>query len=742
MTVDSFTLYDINMTAKYQFIATAQRELFALVADELRSFGIATLSESRQGIHFEGTLEQAYRACLWSRVANRIWLPLSEAEVSTAETLYEAVRNIEWLEHMAPDGTLAVDCHVHRSELQHSHYAALKTKDAIVDYFRDETGVRPSIETEHPDLRVRVDIVRNQAQIGIDLSGSGLHRRGYRKEGAAAPLRETLAAAILMRSEWEEIAAAGGNFVDPMCGSGTLLIEAALMAADIAPGLGREHFGFVGWRGHDGLIWDKLQAEAQERKLAGLRNMPAVYGFDVDGRTVDKAERNIERAGLAAYIQVKQRSLEDFKAIPDCSETGLVACNPPYGERLGERVNLVELYALLGRTLKTYFSGWQATIISGEKGLAQSLGLRAHKRNKVYNGTLACELLHFSLDQERKLRETRHHVVAQQVDEPLTDGEQSLANRLIKNIKSLKKWVGRNDIRAYRIYDKDIPEYGAAIDLYEDHIHVQEYAPPKTVHPQKAERRRQELLRATGRVMVERLNLDPKNIHFKTRQRQQGKSQYEASRKQGEFFEVREGGHRFLVNLDNYLDTGLFLDHRRTRALLEELAAGRDFLNLFAYTGSASVYAAKGGARSSMTVDMSNTYLEWAEENFALNGLSEKKHRLKRADCFEWLENATDTYDLIFLDPPTFSNSAKMQNTFAVERDYIPLLKKALALLRPEGILIFSTNKRGFQLESDHFKGFEVTDLSAQTIPEDFQRNQKIHRCYQFNHRAKKRIRL
>jgi len=726
--------------SKHAFIATAQRELIPLVAGELRALGVQNVSETRQGACFEGTLGDAYRACLWSRIANRIWMPWVEAEVEDPEGLYAAVGSLDWSEHMAADGTLAVDCHLHRSNLDHSHYASLKAKDAIVDQFRELTGMRPSIDTEYPDVRVRIDINRNMAQIGIDLSGSGLHRRGYRKEGFAAPLRETLAAAILERASWRDIAAAGGDLFDPMCGSGTLLVEGALMAGDIAPGLLRTHFGFLKWHGHDLKLWEDLLAEAQERKLEGMRKMPSISGRDQDGRAIDAARRNIERAGLSEYIQVKQQSLKDLKAAPDRNPQGLVVTNPPYGERLGVGAELHELYAELGRTFKEHFAGWQAAVISGEHELARSLGLRAHKKNKVYNGLLECELLLFKLDAERKLRETRHHVVAKQVDEPLSAGEESVANRLQKNIKRLKKWVQSNDISSYRLYDRDIPEYAAAIDLYEDHVHIQEYAAPKTVDPLKAKRRMNELVRATGRVMVQHLNLNPKHIHLKTRQRQRGKEQYDVLGREGEFREVREGGHRFLINLDNYLDTGLFLDHRKTRALLQELAAGKDFLNLFAYTGTATVYAAKGGAVSTTTIDMSNTYLDWAEENLMLNGITGDSHCLERADCLEWLERAKRTYSLIFLDPPTFSNSAKMLRAFDVERDHVELLEKVLERLSPGGILIFSTNKRGFKINTEALNTFEVMDLSATTIPEDFSRNQKIHRVYKITRKQKKRL--
>lgn len=253
------------------FFATTPKGLGPLLANELRELGAEEATEAIAGVSFSGSMEVAYRACLWSRVASRIYFPISTFPASTPEELYDGVRSIPWHEHISKDGTLAVSCNVSGSAITHSHYAALKVKDAIVDLFRDTTGVRPSVSLSKPDICINVHINKDMATISIDLAGESLHRRGYREEGVEAPMKENLAAGILLYSKWPSVAKDGGTFVDLMCGSGTLPIEAALMAGDIAPGLMRKYFGFLGWRGHNPSTWESLVKEAEERPLWSYR---------------------------------------------------------------------------------------------------------------------------------------------------------------------------------------------------------------------------------------------------------------------------------------------------------------------------------------------------------------------------------------------------------------------------------------------------------------------------------------
>jgi 23S rRNA (guanine2445-N2)-methyltransferase / 23S rRNA (guanine2069-N7)-methyltransferase len=270
-----------------------------------------------------------------------------------------------------------------------------------------------------------------------------------------------------------------------------------------------------------------------------------------------------------------------------------------------------------------------------------------------------------------------------------------------------------------------MPEYAFAIDLYQDWVHVQEYAAPKSIDPQKAQTR---LFDALGAIPIA-LGVDPKKVVLKRRERQAGTRQYERQGEQGAFMEVSEAGVRLLVNLTDYLDTGLFLDHRRLRTRLQREASGKRFLNLFCYTGAATVHAAKGGARTTTSVDLSRTYLDWARRNLALNGLSER-HQMVQSDVMAWLEEARDEYDLIFIDPPTFSNSKRMEGIFDVQRDHVRLLDLAMARLAKQGVLYFSNNFRRFRLDESVAARYEVEEITLQTIDQDFARNERIHRAW------------
>ena len=717
------------MSQSLQFFASAPKGIEGLLAEELAAMGAAEVKETRAGVHFAGSLEIGYRACLWSRLASRIFLSLATFPVTSPDELYQGTLNVPWQEHLNADGSLAVSCTLRGSSLTHSHFAALKVKDAIVDQLRDNTGIRPQVDLETPDLRVHVHLEKEQGILYLDLSGEALHRRAYRCDGVAAPLKENLAAAVLLRAGWPEVAASGGPLFDPMCGSGTLPLEAALMAADIAPGLLRSGFGFSSWLGHDVEIWERLCREAEERRENGLETLPSIVGFDADASAITAAWNNARRAGLEGKVHFERCPLEKLTSpFREGVAPGLVVVNPPYGARLGEEKELVPLYRQLGAKLRENFPGWRASVLTGNPDLGKVMGIRAQRFHALFNGAIPCRLLHFILEPEWFVDSSRP---ARDPQKPLSEGMQMLGNRLKKNRRTLGRWAKQEGIHCYRLYDADLPEYAFSIDLYEDWAHVQEYAPPASIDPNKAEARRREVMA----TLSELLDLPHDQVFFKMRQRQKGTAQYHKFAEAGEFYEVREDDCRFLVNFSDYLDTGLFLDHRLTRQMIRELAVGKSFLNLFAYTGTATVYAAKGGAASTTTVDMSKTYLDWAGRNLALNGFQGKSHRLFQEDCMAWLRRQRDRYDLIFLDPPTFSNSARMQDSFDVQRDQVTLIEQACALLERNGVLLFSNNFRKFKLSDEIIRRFEVEDISAATIPKDFQRNPKIHRCWKITRR-------
>ncbi|HEX5514255.1 MAG TPA: bifunctional 23S rRNA (guanine(2069)-N(7))-methyltransferase RlmK/23S rRNA (guanine(2445)-N(2))-methyltransferase RlmL [Gammaproteobacteria bacterium] len=709
-----------------EFFATTGRGLEPLLADELRALGAEQVREGRGGVAFAGELRIGYAACLWSRTANRILLPLARFPAATPEELYAGVRAVDWAEHLSPDGTLAVDFVSSRSAITHTQFGAQKAKDAVVDRLRDETGRRPSVRAERPDLQLNVYVHRDEAQLALDLSGESLHRRGYRQEGTPAPLKENLAAALLLRAGWPALAAEGGALLDPMCGSGTLLIEGALIAGDTAPGLLREYFGFLGWLGHVPAVWRQLREEALARREAGLARLPRITGYDVDAQAVRVALTNVERAGLQGKVHIERRSLSE--AQPLDKETGLFIVNPPYGERLGDATALIPLYGQIGDLLKQRFGGWQAAVFTGNPELGLRVGLKPRKSYQLFNGPIECRLSLFDIAVRPPAEEQPQEA----------GGDEMLANRLRKNLRNLSRWAKREGVTNYRLYDADLPEYAVAVDLYQGDklwVHVQEYAAPASVDAASAGRR----LRTALRVIPEVLDIPAEQMFFKVRERQRGRAQYEKLDKRGRYHEVREGDCRLLVNFTDYLDTGLFLDHRPTRTRIGQLAQGKRFLNLFCYTGAASVHAAVGGASSTTSVDMSRTYLDWAERNLALNGFRGPWHELIQADCLSWLAEQSGKrrrqYDLIFLDPPSFSNSKRMQNTFDVQRDHVALLRQAASLLAPDGLLIFSNNLRRFRLDADALPELDIRDITRETIPPDFARNPKVHHCFEIRRR-------
>ena len=716
------------------YFATCAKGLEYLLRDELVALGASDVHEALAGVRFAGDLRAGYRACLESRLASRILMPLAEFDAADADALYAGVGKIDWSEHLEADGTIAVDANSAASALSHTQFVAQRVKDAVVDQFRERTGTRPGVDLERPSIRLNIRLYRDRATLSLDLSGTPLHRRGWRQGQGEAPLKENLAAAMLLRGGWPEVYAAGGALVDPMCGAGTLLIEGALMAAGAAPGLKRDYFGFLGWRAHDATLWSALLDEARGRADQGLRALvPVFFGFDNDPRVLNEAKRNAQAAGVAGFVQLARQDVEHLHRPAEAANPGLVICNPPYGERIGERAELPALYRQLGDRLRAEFEGWRAAIITSDDDLGHALGLRAKKRYVLFNGALECRLLTIDLDDSQKPRE---HVV-----KPLSPGAESVANRITKNARHLRKRLQKEGIGCYRIYDADLPEYAAAIDVYtavageaEDEtfpqtwLHIQEYAPPRDIPEHVARDRLRDLVRAAGVA----LDVPRERIALKTRYRAKGGSKYGRMDERGEFFEVEEGGLRFRVNLFDYLDTGLFLDHRPVRARIRQAARGTRFLNLFSYTSTVSVHAAAGGARMTTSVDLSATYLEWASRNFSLNGLGGEAHRLVQADVLRWLEHDRGEYDLIFVDPPTFSNS-KRTDDFDVQRDHVRLLTLAGARLAREGMIVFSNNARRFKLDRDALCGFVIRDITPESIPFDFARNPHIHACFELS---------
>ena len=717
------------------FFVTAAAGTADLLCAELGALGIDGAREVLGGVACEGDLASAYRACLESRLALRVLWQVARFPIADAQALYDGVREIDWSAHMGPSDTLIVDFSGAVPGVTHTQFGAQRVKDAVVDQFRERTGERPSVDRESPTLRINAHAARGRVTIAIDLSGDSLHRRGYRGAQGAAPLKENLAAAILIRSGWPAIAAAGGSFVDPMCGSGTLPIEAALIAADIAPGLLRRRFGFERWKQHDPHAWAEARGAAEARRQPEQLTPGRIRGFDRDPVSIRDAEANAARAGLDKLLFLQRCELSNLPAAP--TPSGLVAVNPPYGERIGEADELRALYALLGERLRADYRGWEAAVFTGNPALGRELGINARRTHRMMNGPIECRLLRLAIEPAGFVhaREPGRPPVIDAEVARARPGAQMFANRLAKNFDRVSGWAKREKISCFRVYDADMPEYAFAIDLYQSDpvgsagrwLYVQEYAPPATVDKDRARARREEAIS----VLPEVTGLPPEAIYWRTRRQQKGKSQYEAIAEVDERVVVEEGGLKFLVNFTDYLDTGLFLDHRKTRARIRQLARGKRFLNLFCYTGAATVHAAAGGAASTTSIDMSRTYVEWAKRNLAINGLP-GEHAFIQEDCIAWLaESGGGPYDLIFLDPPTFSNSKRMDREFDVQRDHVDLIRATLKRLAPGGLLLFSTNFRKFKLDREALDGLDIRDITKATIPFDYSRDPKVHACFE-----------
>ncbi|HDR1240754.1 bifunctional 23S rRNA (guanine(2069)-N(7))-methyltransferase RlmK/23S rRNA (guanine(2445)-N(2))-methyltransferase RlmL [Pasteurella multocida] len=709
-----------------QLFATTARGFEELLKVELTDLGAMDCQITQGGVHFHADEETQYRVLLWTRLASRILLPIVTCKVYSDLDLYSAVVGQNWLDYFDEKAHFMVDFNGTNREIRHTQFGAMRVKDGIVDYFERVGKPRPNVDKSQPDIRIHAYLNREELVISLDLSGDALHMRGYREDTGKAPLRETLAAAIVLRSGWQ----LGTPLVDPMCGSGTLLIEAAQMQANIAPQLHRLHWGFDFWKGHNQQAWDKVKGEAIElaEQTFNQNQKANFYGCDLDHRVLQKAKRNAQNAGVAHLIQWQQGDVAALRN-PFVEEKGTVICNPPYGERLGTTPALIALYSVFGQRLKQQFADWNVSIFSGEPALLDCLRLRSHRQFKAKNGPLDCVQKNYHIS-ARATASDENTQNLPEIDRTLTSAQVAVdfANRLQKNSKKIEKWAKQQGINAYRLYDADLPEYNLAVDRYDDHIVVQEYAAPKNIDENKARQRLLDAVTATLQVT----GVETNKLILKVRQKQKGTNQYEKLANKGDYFYVNEYGAKLWVNLTDYLDTGLFLDHRLTRKMLGEMAKGKDVLNLFAYTGSATVHMALGGAKSTTTVDMSNTYLNWAEQNLLLNELEGKQHKLIQADCLQWLARCDRQFDLIFVDPPTFSNSKRMEDSWDVQRDHIKLMTQLKRILRPNGTIVFSNNKRGFKMDVEGLEtlGLSAVDITAKTLPLDFERNKQIHNCW------------
>ncbi|HCO07775.1 MAG TPA: bifunctional 23S rRNA (guanine(2069)-N(7))-methyltransferase RlmK/23S rRNA (guanine(2445)-N(2))-methyltransferase RlmL [Acinetobacter ursingii] len=713
--------------------------LETLLQQELQGLGIEQTERFAGRLIFQGSLEQAYRICMWSRLASRVLKPIHTYEIElshdardVAEELYEGALNFDWSLIFAPQSTFAIRLHVEREIKVNTQFATLRTKDGVVDSFMEAVGRRPSIDTKQPEITLFVLAGKTEHTFCLDLSGDSLHKRGYRHYMTEAPIKENLAAAILQKAKLEQLQP--DLILDPMCGSGTFIIESLMILTDRAPGLVRR-FGFNGWHGHDRELWLEIKAEAAQRHEVALEKpLPKFYAFDADWEAVKATRQNIIAAGfekLLDQIQIEERPLADWPSFENTYNKAFVVTNPPYGERLGDKASNRAFYLGLSALLQQHFPNQHAAVIAAQIEQADVLALSDPETLRLMNGKLP---IYIRFGQIKPVANNQPFLSNWHANPVEIEGAQDFANRLQKNMSALKKWATKEQVFCLRLYDADLPDFNVAVDLYGDRLHVQEYAPPKTIDPEKAKKRFNLALAAIRAVT----GLSREAIFIKTRARQEGKNQYTKQSTASKRFIVQEGQAKILVNLTDYLDTGLFLDHRQMRLRIAKEARGKHFLNLFSYTSTASLHAALGGAASTTSVDLSNTYLNWSKENFVLNGLTvdhtDEQHMFFASDCFEWLKEGHEQYDLIFIDPPTFSNSKKFYGTFDIQRDHVSLLKRAMNRLSSEGTLYFSNNYRGFELDEEIEALFDAEEITHDTIGPDFKRNQKIHRAWKIQH--------
>ena len=722
---------------KFPIHAKTLHGLEKALAAELIALGAEDVAPGNRVVTFSGDQRLLYRANAFCRTAIRFLKPIHTFAAEDEKQLYAGVQEVRWGRFLTPKQSLWIDPLVHSSFCTHSRYAAQLAKDAIVDQLRTASGQRPSVERFEPDLRVGLYLVQNQATIYLDSSGESLHKRGYRKAQGDAPLNEVLAAGILQLTKWQ----GETPLIDPMCGSGTLLIEAAMRARNLAPILVGRDYAFAQWPDFDrqqfGEVFDEAKSAARDSADA------PIVGGDIDPKMVEIARENAKWAGVAGDLEIREVSFEC--AAPPGPETTLVT-NPPYDARL-KVDQTAKLYKRIGDALKQRFAGSTAWLLTGNLEAAKQIGLRTSRRIQLFNGPIECRLLKFDLyagsrregaDSDPKensditaTEETTSSKKSRSQQVPAKWQQQSemFRNRLTRMAKHWGKWARKQGVTCYRLYDKDIPDVPLAIDWYEGRLHIAEYVRPHD----RAEAEHRAWLDFILDSAADALEVPRKQVFVKLRKRQSGKSQYDRQSDRGRRFEVSEGGHTFLVNLTDYLDTGLFLDHRQTRAMVQEEAAGKTFLNLFGYTGAFSVYAAAGGAVSTTTVDLSNTYLDWAKDNMQLNGFTQPQHRFVRDYVSSFVRRRAEAgespIDLAVVDPPTFSNSKRLDEVWDVQKEYAPLLNMLLLQMASEGVVYFSTNQRRFKFDEQEIVGAQVREISRQTVPPDF-RNRRIHRCW------------
>jgi 23S rRNA (guanine2445-N2)-methyltransferase / 23S rRNA (guanine2069-N7)-methyltransferase len=705
----------------HSLIATTAFGLEAVVVRELRQLGFDPKVVGVGRVLFQADTAAICRANLWLRAADRVLICVGRFMATDFGQLFDGVRELPWAEWLPADAAFPVSGRSIDSQLSSVPACQKIVKKAVVENLRAAHGTQV-LDESGPRYSLEVAMLKDEATLTIDTTGPSLHKRGYGRAVGPSPLKETLAAAMVMLSFWR----AGRPLIDPFCGSGTIAIEAAMLGRCMAPGLQRA-FAAEDWPVFDRDCWERMREAARDSMASPLE--ARILATDTSAKAVSLARHHAERAGVADDIHFQQK---DFADLSSKREYGCVISNPPYGIRMGEAGQVRELYESIPLVLRR-LPTWSHYLLSASPELERLAGRKADRRRKLYNGRIQCTLYQFYGPKPPGTRRESEDSAASPA--PAFGGVTSKAHeqaelfgrRLAKRARHLRRWPTKQGITCFRIYDRDIPEIPLAVDRYEDYLHIAEYERPHDRDPAQHADWVDLMVRAAARV----LDVPRQRVFVKYRQPQRGKSQYERRGSAGSTLLAQEGGLQFRVNLSDYVDTGLFLDHRTTRSMVRGVAAGTRFINLFGYTGSFTVYAAAGGAASTATVDWSATYLDWAQENMRLNGFVDPRHCFVREDAARYLQRlpVRELFDLAVVDPPTYSNSKRADFDWDVQRDHATLLNELLIRMPAGGTIFFSTNFRRFKLDEHGVQAASVREISKQTVPEDF-RNRRIHRCW------------
>ncbi|MGL4524264.1 MAG: bifunctional 23S rRNA (guanine(2069)-N(7))-methyltransferase RlmK/23S rRNA (guanine(2445)-N(2))-methyltransferase RlmL [Spirochaetia bacterium] len=709
--------YKIDEQQELFFLANCPLHAEDLLSQEIVDLGGTIVERVRSGVYFCGKIDLLYRSCLWLRTASSLKLVIKRFKAKDRPSFYQAILTNPWFDHMTSATSIACQVSSAPQSFAPNHFLALVVKDAIADSFRKVGRARPNVNTENPDLGVAVHMEGENGTLLLEL-GHALHQRSWRINAQSSEhgvvikkksssMQENLAAVLLYRSHWPKFARQGLAFVDAICWQGVTLFEAYAMATDYAPQLKKSSIGFEKWVQYDPALWQKCKEEANLRYEKGKENTPLFYGFDTNDTALDQARLCCEKAQFSHEIQFEKSHLLSLR--PPC-EKGFMIINPKYSEQLNDAQKTEAFFHEVATYMKANLRGWNIAMTLPSEDALRYLDVRTDRLNTFYHGAEKRHLARFTLFSEAMI--TPLSKQGERMKLYLQDRYASLSD-LAK-----KKWK----TSVYRLYCAEKPGYAALCDIYNDILVIQPFETSPEI---------KELTRACQEVA----GINRVNTVIKKRRKMKESEQYETEKSLVNVEKiVIEGGLKFYVNLSAYIDTGFYLDHRPLRLWLSKECKGNTFLNLFCYTGAMSVVAAQAGARKICSVDASKTYLNIAEKNMKLNRLETLNAQWVRSDVHKFLQKNSDSWDIIYVDPPTYSNGTGRDN-FDVHRDHPRLLHLCIQALAPKGKIYFSTHSRKFRLDEKIECDYLVKDLTKASLDEDCQTDRPIHYLWEIKKR-------